>query len=298
MSNAYSAQGALGFIPPREAIPKAEWAAERAVALDDTLAEAHDAAAANKLFFDWDWAAAERELRRTLELNPNFADAHSLYGYYFDITGRLDEAISEMKRAQELDPLSASYNVDIGLFLYHMRRYDAAIEQYRKGSEVDPNFIEVPFTLGQAYERKGMYPEAIAECQKAITSTSHGRDPAIVSVLGYAYAMFGKRDEAQKIAAELTERWKQSYFPPTLIALVYTGLGDKEQAFQWLDKAYAERDSQLIWINVEPQFEPLRSDARFADLLRRVGLQSRLAMGYMQTDSYLLFVLYPLVSRP
>ena len=115
-----------------------------------------------------------------------------------------------------------------------------------------------------------MYGEAIAECQKAISA--HGRDPAVVSALGYAYAVSGKRDEAEKIAAELTERWKQSYFPPTFIALVYTGLGDKDQAFHWLDKAYAERDSQLIWLKVEPQLDGLRSDPQFATLVKRVGL--------------------------
>ena len=270
LSEAYNVQGTLGIIPPKEATPKAEWAAGRAIALDDKLAEAHAAMAANKLFFDWDWAAAEREIRRALELNPNLADSHDLYAYYFDVKGRLDEAMSEMKRAQELAPLTASINVDVGLVSYHMRQYDTAIEQYRKGSELDPDFMEVPFTLGQAYERKGMYREAIAECQKAITY--HGRDPAIVSVLGYVYATSGKRDEAQKIAAELTERWKQSYFPPTFIALVYTGLGDKDQAFRWLDKAYAERDSQLIWLNVEPELDGLRSDPRFASLVQRVGL--------------------------
>ncbi len=270
LSDAYNVQGAVGIVRPREAMPKAEWAAERAIALDDTLAEAHAAAAANKLLFDWDWAAAERELRRSLELNPNSAEAHDLYAYYFDVTGRLDEAMLEMKRAQELAPLTASINVDIALISYHMRRYDAAIGQYRKGSELDPDFIEVPFTLGQAYERKGMYTEAIAECQKAIAK--HGRDPAIVSVLGYAYAMSGKRNEAQKIVAELTARWKQNYFPPTFVVLAYTGLGDKDQAFHWLDIAYAERDSQLIWVNVEPQFEPLSTDPRFAETVRRVGL--------------------------
>jgi tetratricopeptide (TPR) repeat protein len=115
-----------------------------------------------------------------------------------------------------------------------------------------------------------MYQEAIAECQKAITY--HGRNPAIVSVLGYVYAIAGKRNEAQQIAAEVTGRWKQSYFPPTFIALVYTGLGGKDQAFQWLDKAYTERDSQLIWMNVGPQFESLRSAPRFAELMRRIGL--------------------------
>ena len=271
MSNAYGAQGILGFITPREAIPKAKWAAERAIALDDTLVEAHEAVASNKLFFDWDWAGAERELKHTLELSPNFADAHSLYAYYFDITGQLDEAMSEMKRAQELAPLTASYSVDIGFISYHMRRYDAAIEQYRKGSELDPEFFETPFTLGQAYERKGMYREAIAECQQAMAS--HGRDAGIVSTLAYVYAMSGKRDEAQKLIAELTERWKQSYFPPTYVALAYTGLGDKDKAFYWLDKAYAEQDAQLIYINVEPEFEPLRDDPRFHDLLRRIGLQ-------------------------
>ena len=270
LSDAYNAQGATGLAPPREVIPKANWAAEKAIALDDTLAEAHNALGANKLLFDWDWPTAERELRRAIELNPNFADAHDLYAYYLAATGRLNEAMSEMKRAQELAPLWAEFNLDLAFIFYFMRQYDVAIEQYWKANELDPNAPAVPFVIGQAYERKRMYREAIAECQKAISA--HGREPAVVSALGYAYAMSGKKNEARGIANELTERWHQRYFPPVEIALVYAGLGDNDQAFHWLDKAYTERDSQLIWVNVEPQFDPLRSDPRFASLIQRVGL--------------------------
>jgi TolB-like protein/Flp pilus assembly protein TadD/tRNA A-37 threonylcarbamoyl transferase component Bud32 len=271
LANAYNVQGATGIAPPRDVWPKAKSALEKALAIDDTLAAAHSASGGMKLLFDWDWPGAERELTRAIQLNPNLADAHNLYGYYFQVIGRLDEATSEIKRAQELEPLSTEIGVDLASAYYYMRHYDAAIEQYRKTSELDPSLSPPPlFLLGQAIERKGMYDQAIAECQKALRI--HAHDPAIVSVLGYVYAVSGRKSEAQKLLNELMDSWKQRYFSPIDVALVYTGLGDKDQAFAWLDRAYEARDGQLIWINVEPELDSLRSDARFTDLLRRIGI--------------------------
>jgi TolB-like protein/Flp pilus assembly protein TadD len=270
LCSAYNIQGASGLVTPREVIPKANAAAEKAIALDDTLSEAHSCVGSNKLYFDWDWLTAERELKRAIELNPNAADAHDLYGGYLQATGRLDQAIAEYQRARELAPLSPQYTTDLAYGLYANRQFDQSLDAYRKGAELDPNFPVVPFLPGQIYERKGAYQEAIAECQKTIAS--RGREPAAVSALGYAEAMSGAKSEAQKIANELVARWQQHYFPPFLIALVYTALDDKDQAFAWLNKAFAERDSQLTWVNTERQLDSLHSDPRFADLLRRMGL--------------------------
>ena len=270
LADSYSVQGAFGIATPNEVWPKAKLALEKAVTLDDTLAQVHSSLGAVKVLFEWDWPGAEGEFKRAIQLNPNLADAHDLYCYYFQAVGRLDEATSEIKRAQELDPLSTVFNTDLAFQYYYMHRYDAAIEQYRKANELDPNFLPVLFLPGQAYERKGFYDEAISECQKALSI--HGRDPAIVSVLGYVYAVSGKRSEAQKALNELTELWKRHYFPPVDIALIHAGLGDRDQAFAWLDKAYEARDSQLIWVRVEPELEDLHRDPRFADMLRRIGL--------------------------
>ena len=270
LAGSYLVQGATGIAPPKEVWPKAKSALEKALALDDTLAQAHSSSGAMKLMFEWDWPGAERELRRAIQLNPNLADPHNLYCYYLQVIGRLDEATSEIKRAQELEPLSTGISADLVSAYYYMRRYDAAIEQYRQTSELDRDFLQPLFLLGQVYERKGMYDQAIAECQKALRI--HENDPAILSVLGYVYAVSGRKSEAQKLLNELIESWKQRYFSPIDIALVYTGLGDKDQAFAWLDKAYEARDGQLIWVNVEPELDSLRSDPRFTDLVQRIGI--------------------------
>jgi serine/threonine protein kinase/Flp pilus assembly protein TadD len=270
LAASYVVQGATGLAPPKEVGPKAKSALEKALALDDTLAQAHQSSGAMKLLFDWDWPGAERELRRAIQLNPNLADPHDLYCYYFQVIGRLDEATSEIKRAQELEPLSTVISGDLASAYYYMRQYDAAIEQYRKTIDLDPNFLQPLFLLGQAYERKGVYDQAIAECQKVLRI--HARDPAIISVLGYVYAVSGRKIEAQKLINELMESWKQRYFSPIDIALVYTGLGDRDQAFAWLDRAYEARDGQLILVNLEPELNSLRSDPRFTDLLRRIGI--------------------------
>jgi eukaryotic-like serine/threonine-protein kinase len=270
LADAYNVQALIGIAPPKEVWPKAKSALEKALALDDTLAEAHGTSGAMKLFFEWDWPGAERELRRAIQLNPNLGGAHDLYCTYFQVIGRLDEAMSESKRAQELEPLSAVISGNLVYTYYFMRQYDAAIEQYRKTSELDPNFLPTLFLLGQAYERKGMYDQAIAECQKALRIHEH--DPAIISVLGYVYAVSGRKSEAQKLLNELMESWKQRYFSPIDVALVYTGLGDRDQAFAWLDRAYEARDPNLIGVNVERELDSLRSDPRFIDLLRRIGI--------------------------
>jgi len=268
LSQCYIVLDAYYLLPPQEAIPKAKAAATRALEIDDTLAEAYAALAT--YYYDWDWPAAERQFKRAIELNPNYATAHQWYAEFLVNQGRFDEGIAEIKRARELDPLSLIINTVLGRSLYQARQYDQGIEQLRNTIEMDPNFVPAHRHLGQAYEAKGMYSEAVAEMQKAVTLS--GSTPEYMAVLGQAYALSGKRAEAMKIVEELKEQSKQRYISACGIALIYAGLGEKDRAFEWLEKAYQEHDYGLIYIRVAPGLESLRSDPRFADLVRRVGL--------------------------
>ena len=248
----------------------------KALELDDTLAEAHASLAFQfKFCEEWDWAGAEKEFKRAIELNANYPTAHQWYAYDLAATGRLNDAITEIKRAHELDPLSIIVNTDVGEFLYFARRYDQAIEQYRKSLEMDPNFVVAHYLLGFAYEQKGLYEEAIGEHQKALALLGNDRTKGW---LGHAYAVSGKKVEAVKILDELKELLKgpghRGYGFPFSIASIYSGLGDKDQAFEWLEKAYEDHNYYPIYVTLDPRFDSLRSDPRFAELLRRMGLPS------------------------
>ncbi len=257
------------YLPPNEAFPKARAYAAKALAIDDTLAEAHVAMGAVRLYYDWDWAEAEKEFKRAQTLNPNFAVAHHLYGDYFEIMGRFDEAKAERKRALELDPLSPLYNWVAGATFYLAGQDDEAIEQLEKTINLEPHYPPTYFCLGQAYEQKKMYAQAIETFQKGMIQAE--RNPQLIAALGHAYALAGERDKANKALAELSEVSKQHYVSPYLFAVVYAGLGDKDQTFAWLDKAFQDRSALLIWLKVEPQFDSLRDDPRFTDLMRRIG---------------------------
>ena len=259
-----------GGLSPTEAFAKAKESSTRALGIDDTLAEAHTSLAFTLLFYDWDWWAAEREFKRGIELNPNYSIVHQWYGTYLSAMERHGEAIAEKKQAQELDPLSLVINRSVGWTFYFARHYDQAIEQYRKTLDLDPNFIQARLWLGEAYEQKGLYEEAISEIQKVLTLS--GRNHAVVATLGHAYAVSGKRVDAMKILESLNEQSKQSYVSPYDRAVIYAGLGEKDQAFEWLNKAYEERSSYLVFLKVEPIWDSLRSDRRFVDLLRRMRL--------------------------
>jgi TolB-like protein/Flp pilus assembly protein TadD len=213
------------YLPPNEAFPKAKAYAAKALEIDDTLAEAHTVMGAVRLLHDWNWAEAERELKRAQALNPNNADAHLLYGYYLKAMGRLDEAKAETKRAQEFDPLSLMINSDVGVDSYYSRRYDDAIAQNEKTVNLDPHFFIAYLWLGQAYEQKKMYAEAIATFQKGMDLAE--RHPQLIASLGRAYALAGEREKAQKSLDELREISKRRYVSPYLFAVVYAGLGDK-----------------------------------------------------------------------
>jgi tetratricopeptide (TPR) repeat protein len=244
-------------------------ALSKALELDDTLVEAITTQA-YYLSVRWDWSGAERLFKRAIELNPNYATARHWYAFHLAALGRFSEAIEEINRAKELDPLSLIINTDVGQILYFSRQYDQAIEAYRGVLDTEPDFTVGRWRLGEAYEQKGMYEEAIAEYQKSL---SLSKNPTIEVWLGHAYAVSGKKDKAHKILGELKKLHKRepSWFYE--IALIYEGLGEREQAFEWLEKAYENKEeASLALLKVEPMLDSLRSDPRFNDLLNRLGL--------------------------
>jgi TolB-like protein/DNA-binding SARP family transcriptional activator len=273
LADSYVVLGSFGIsaLAPSEAFPRAKEAATRALEIDETLAEAHASLAFCLESYDWDWAAARKEFERAIELKPDCTTAHHWYGLeYLTAMGRLDEAFAEIKRAHELEPLSLSIHTDYGFLPYLMRRYDRAIEEYRKSLELDQSFVYTHWKLALAYEQKAMYEEAIAEFQTAI-ALSGGSAQAVV-LLGHAYAVSGRREEALKVLDELSELSKRRYVSSYRVAAIYLGLGEKEQASEWLERAYEEHDAWLVWLKVDPVLDDLHEDPRFADLVRRVGL--------------------------
>jgi serine/threonine protein kinase/TolB-like protein/Tfp pilus assembly protein PilF len=270
MADAYTLLGFRGNLPSTEALSKGKAAALRAVALDDSLAEAHASLAFIAETHEWDWPTAEREYKRALELNPGYAAGHNWYAGYLIYFGRFEEGIAEAKRARELDPLSLVINNALGGRLLIAGRVNEAIEQIQKTLEMDPNFAPAHNRLGWAYLEKGMKDEAIAEFQKEIALS--GSDPDESVDLGYAYAVMGKREQAERILAKLKKKRERSFVSPVTLGIVSGALGDKDEAFAWLEKAYELRDPQLTYLKVGPRFTPLRSDPRFQDLLRRMGL--------------------------
>ncbi len=232
--------------------------------------EPHASLAYARLYYDWDWAEAEREFQRALALNPNYATGHHWYSVYLTATGRPEEALVQIKRAQELDPLSLVINTDIGFEAYYSGHYDEAIQQLRTVLAANPNFPLAHLWLGRTYQQKRMYEEAVTEYKQA---GSVLRDwPVTMAAIGNIYGLSHQRREALKILGELKELSKQKYVTSYGVALVYAGLGENDQALAWLNKGYAERTHWLVWLKLDPRWDSLRSDPRFQDLLRRVGL--------------------------
>jgi TolB-like protein/DNA-binding winged helix-turn-helix (wHTH) protein/Tfp pilus assembly protein PilF len=259
----------IGVMPPSEARKTAEAAAKKALEIDNDVAEAH-ATLGYVNYFNWNWTTAEEEFKRSIELNPNYASAHSQYAYYLVALGRFDEAVAETNRAQELDPLSLSISAGRGFILENARRYEESIDQLRRVIAIDPNYYQAHWFLGLTYVANNQLPEAINEAEKAVEVS--GRAPAALGVLGFAYGMAGKEREAQRVLNELLELQKRRYVPPMTFIYLYIGLGDKDQAFAWLEKSYEERSNHLAFFKVSPTVDRLRSDPRFAQLLQRIGL--------------------------
>jgi serine/threonine-protein kinase len=257
-------------MPARETMPKAQDYALKAIALDQNFAHAHAALATVRFYGDWDWAGADREYQRALQLNPNDAETHRIYSVFLAAMGRPDEALAQVLTVQELDPLYSGSNATAGWDLYCARRYDQALEQCQRAVELAPNHEISHSCLSYAYLGKGQYQQAIEESKKAWELSNKQTVWAVL--LARAYALGGEQAEARKILAQLLARSRQTYVPPYFIAAVYAALGDKERALQWLDKAYTEHDLYVTWIKVDPAVDPLRSDARFRQLTKRMGL--------------------------
>jgi TolB-like protein/DNA-binding winged helix-turn-helix (wHTH) protein/Tfp pilus assembly protein PilF len=253
---------------PRQALPKAKAAAIKALELDSALGEAHNSLAFCLDAFDWDLDSAGKEFRRAIELNPGYATAHHWYAWHLSLLGRYDDAIAEMRKAENLDPLSLIINADLAELLVIAHSYDESILQSRKTIEMDPNFALAHNQLAQAYLQKHMPEEAVPELQKAVQLS--GGSPTCVASLARAYAASGKRGEAVKLLNDLKKRSGPSYSDASEIAAIYASLGDSDQAMDWLEKAYEERFNPGVLLR--PGYDPLRSDPRFQDLLRRVGL--------------------------
>lgn len=271
LADSYNVLGNYGDLPPRDAFPRAKTAAIKALRLDETLAEARSALAYALNGYDWNWAAAGAEFKRALELKPNYATAHYSYAItHLAALGKLDEAISEMMEAKELDPLSLIINTNLGWVLYFAGRYEEAIKQIHNALEIDENFNVAYFKLGQVYERLGRYDEAIELYRKAMKLA--GGNLWINQGLGHALAMSGRSDEARRILYELTELSARRYVSPYIFAEIYRGLGEIDLTFEWLEKAFEDRCDWLVWLGVEPGLDSLRSDPRFTELVRRIGL--------------------------
>ena len=259
------------FMPPNEAGPKTKDAAEKALAIDESNAGAHLTLAIETHWYEWKWAAAEGEFKRAIELSSNNSEAHLFYAWFLAPMGRNDQALVEARRAQQADPLSAFASFSVGGVLLFARQWDPAIEQLRRAIELDPTFWFSHCFLGRAYEQKGRLPEAIAEFQRALEVEKDNTE--IWSGLGHAYALSGNRAEAQKVLDHLKELSAHSWVAPYNVAVIYAGLGEKDQAFALLDRAYKDRSYYLaVYLPTDERLDNLRSDPRFAELRRHVGL--------------------------
>jgi TolB-like protein/Tfp pilus assembly protein PilF/predicted Ser/Thr protein kinase len=269
LADGYLLQGSS--ISPKDAYPKAKEAALKALELDEQLAEAHIPLGRIAQTYELDWRTADRELKRAIELNPNYAVAHQAYGSCLAAMGRVKEGLEERKRALELDPLSLSLNVDLTAALSDTRNYNQAIEQGRQTVTLDPNFWIAHYRLGLAYVANKSYESGITELEKA-ENLSGGNYGALAS-LAHAYAVSGNKRKARGILAQLESLSTRSYVSPLNVATIYAGLGETDHAIQWLGNAYEDRSPLLTYLKIDPDFDPLRSDPRFQDLLRRMNLQ-------------------------
>jgi pentatricopeptide repeat protein len=272
LADSYTLLSEYGSLPPKQAFPKAKASASKALEIDDTIAESYTSLAYVKLIVDKDWAGAEELFKRAIELNPSYTTAQQWYSFLLQVIGRFDESVAMMRGALKSDPLSLILNCAVGNRLYFARRYDESIEEELKTLEMEPDFIPALTTLGNAYVKKGMFEEAFSTFQRMATLTGvvgWGNQPTI----GYAYAVSGQRKNALNVLEEYKRlrAAKQRYISPCKIAAIYTGLGKKDQAIEWLEKAYEEQSVLLLYLNIEPLWDPLRSNPRFQDILRRMN---------------------------
>lgn len=270
LADCYNMLVVYGMRQPKEGFPKAKEAAIKALEIDEKLAEAHASLAFIKFRWDWDRAETEREFQQAIKLKPSYAPAHQWYSSFLVAVERFDEAIAEAKRTDELEPLSFVASSHLAWIYYLSGQSDQAIEQSKKILDLDPTSFPARRYLGLAYEQKGMYAEAISEFQKGVKLSG---SPLMLALLGHAYAVSGKRSQAQQVLNDLQQLESQRYVSPYTVAAIYAGLKDQEQAFKWLDKAVDVRDIWLMNLKVDPVFTKLRSNRRFTDLLARIRLR-------------------------
>ena len=268
LADCYALLGEYERLPIKESLPLAKAAAQRAIELDSTLAEAHTSLAA-VYEYEWNWGEAEKEYKLAIEKNPNYATAYHWYGIYLSSMRRFAESELALRAALNLDPLSPIINTGLGRMLWSAGRYDEAVTQLKKTLEVEPEFAEAHFQFGLAYEGKREYQEAAAEFQKAVELF---KDPAMRGWVAREYALMGKVTEAQKIVTELQTLSKTRYVSPYMMAISYAALGDRKQTADWLERVFQERSYYVVWLKVDPIFDAYRHDANFQDLLRRIGL--------------------------
>lgn len=271
LADGYGLLGFYDYMHPKEALAKARMAASKALEIDPVLAEAHGSRGFVRLFYDWDWQAAERDFKTAIELNPNYTPAHTWYAFYFAATGYLDKAIREDKTALELDPLSITANVTLGTLFLRANQLEQARVSFLKALEMDPNLVKTHSTLGQTYILESKYDEGLAEHEKAVSLSK--RHPWNLAGLGWAYARAGRKNEALELITELDSRKKKEYIRPYYFAKIYAGMNEKDQAFHWLDEAFEEHDMSLVHILSDETMSNLRSDPRFDLLVKKMGLK-------------------------
>jgi serine/threonine protein kinase/Flp pilus assembly protein TadD len=270
LAHSYQVSANNGWMRPHDAYPKAKAAVAKGLALAPNNAALLNAAAATAMFYDWDWTTAESEFKGALKIEPNYWHLHELYSYLLTAQGRTEEAVAEARRAQEIDPMSLIAHTSAAHPFYFSRQYDRSLEQVRKALELDSKFPTAHVKVARNFVQQGKYEDAIAEYKLAISLV--GRTSQNLGELGNVYAVSGNRAEALKLLDELQEMSARQYVSPLDFAFIHTGLGDREQALAYLEKAYDERSTWLMWIKVDPRFDSLRSEPRFQDLQRRMGL--------------------------
>ena len=272
LATCYGFQSLNGYLAPKEGYPKAIEAAEKALALDEELGEAHASLGNLMWFFNWDSAGAEREFKRALQLNPGSSDAYILFSIYLTTTGRFDEAIAGFKRLLELDPATPVSSIMLGGWGYMFSgRYNEAIEQIRIGIEMEPGILWGRLYLAVSYALKGAFKEALAEADKVISTSSPLDDLMVLSFLGWVYAVSGRPEKARGLLDRMLELRAGRYVDAFIIGEVYAGLGEKEKAFEWLNRAYEERAAQMIFLKIDPFIRNLHSDPRYEELLKKTG---------------------------
>jgi tetratricopeptide (TPR) repeat protein len=270
LADSYALMGGYSLGPQDKFIPQARAAALRALEIDESLPEAHTALALIVQNYDWDWQTAEKEYRRAIELNPNYATAHHWYAEHLSFLGRFDEALRESERARQLDPLSLIIATDDGAILYFSRQYDRAIEKFRVVLEMEPNFPRAHIVVN-AYVEKAQFADALADVERV--RHAFGDTPWTWSMLAYVYGRAGRQEEARRALRKLEQFNRQQQIDPVAILWAHIGMGDKDLAFASLEKAYAQHSNALTTLKVEPGYDSLRDDPRFQELMRRVGLR-------------------------